>query len=63
MLDRQQKNHAVLVFRTDQGDYVLDNLSNRMLLWWKTGYYFLRMQDPDAPSHWVAVMAGGNFRG
>lgn len=63
VLDRQRNNHAVLVLRTERGDFVLDNLSNRMLPWTETRYSFLKMQNPAAPSHWVAVLEGGIFNG
>jgi len=56
VLDRQRFGHAVLVVRTDQGDMVLDNQTNRILPWAKTGYVFLRMQDPSAPQHWVSLI-------
>jgi len=59
VLDRKRQSHAVLVLRTDRGDYVLDNLTNRILHWKRTGYTFLRMQNPDAPHAWDAVFAGG----
>jgi predicted transglutaminase-like cysteine proteinase len=63
VLDRKRSPHAVLVLRTDAGDYVLDNLTNRILGWRDTGYTFLRMQNPDAPGRWSAVLAGGVLGG
>lgn len=59
VLDRARKPHAVLVLRTDAGDFVLDNLTDRILGWRETGYTFLRMQNPDAPGRWSAILAGG----
>lgn len=59
VLDRGRKSHAVLVLRSDDGDYVLDNLTNSILDWRNTRYTFLRMQNPDAPSSWVGVFRGG----
>lgn len=53
VLDKKNNVHAVLVLRTAMGDYVLDNLTSRVLPWNKTGYAFLRMQDPNQPSRWV----------
>jgi predicted transglutaminase-like cysteine proteinase len=50
VLDKKDKVHAVLVLRTEMGDYVLDNLTSRVLPWNTTGYAFLRMQDPNQPS-------------
>lgn len=61
VLDRQRAPHAVLVLRTGSGDYVLDNLTSRILPWQKTGYSFLRMQNPAAPRLWDAILAGGIF--
>ena len=59
VLDRNNAPHAVLVVRTTDGDYVLDNLTNRVKTWRETGYTFLKMQDPEAPHLWQAVLAGG----
>lgn len=57
VLDKRRQGHAVLIARTDAGDLVLDNLTNRIKHWHDTGYIFLRMQNPDAPSRWVNVKA------
>ncbi len=59
VLDRKRAPHAVLVLRTDDGDYVLDNLTSRIKPWQDTGYTFLRIQSPKAPGEWLAVLAGG----
>ena len=61
VLDRKRRAHAVLVLRTDDGDYVLDNLTNRIKTWDRTGYSFLRMQDPRTKSGWKLVLRGGIF--
>lgn len=63
VLDRRRNPHAILVLRTDAGDYVLDNLTNRILGWRETGYTFLRMQNPASPDQWSAVLAGGVLGG
>ncbi|MFA3915667.1 transglutaminase-like cysteine peptidase [Ruegeria hyattellae] len=55
VLDRKRNAHAVLVYRSAQGDMVLDNLTNRIRPWQATGYIFLRMQDPRRPHNWVGV--------
>ncbi|WP_375689622.1 transglutaminase-like cysteine peptidase [Pseudooceanicola sp. LIPI14-2-Ac024] len=55
VLDHRRRGHAVLVVRTEVGDMVLDNLTNRIKSWSDTGYIFLRMQDPRMPSKWVMV--------
>lgn len=56
-LDRQRRGHAVLIVRTDVGDLVLDNLTDRVKKWSDTGYIFLRMQNPAAPSRWINVVS------
>lgn len=61
VLDRRREHHAVLVLRTAEQDFVLDNLTDRVLPWHKTGYSFLRMQDPASPRRWTAIAAGGIF--
>jgi predicted transglutaminase-like cysteine proteinase len=58
VLDKKLNSHAVLVLRTDKGDMVLDNLTNRIMPWNKTGYTFLKLQNPKSLSRWDAVMAG-----
>ena len=63
VLDRDLNAHAVLVFRDEDGDLVLDNLTDRILPWAETGYSFLRMQDPASPDRWRAVLSGGIFGG
>lgn len=62
VLDRDRVAHAVLVMRTSQGDFILDNLRDEVLHWRATGYTFLRMQDPSDPSRWTAVIDGGILR-
>lgn len=59
VLDLRRDTHAVLVVRTDQGDLVLDNVTDRILTWRETGYVFLRVQNPANPAEWVASFRGG----
>ncbi|MDV7144275.1 transglutaminase-like cysteine peptidase [Tropicimonas sp. TH_r6] len=59
VLDTRGGPHAVLVFRTDLGDYVIDNLTDAVRPWDRTGYTFLRMQDPSTPSRWIHVNTKG----
>ena len=56
VLDKNRSGHAVLVVRTSDGDLILDNVTDRILPWAETGYLFLRMQDPQAPTRWVSVI-------
>ena len=55
VLDTRRNAHAVLVYRSESGDLVLDNLTNRIKPWASTRYLFLRMQDPKQPRRWVGV--------
>lgn len=57
VLDHKRQGHAVLILRADSGDYVLDNLTNRIKPWQSTRYIFLRMQNPNAPQKWVGLFA------
>ncbi len=57
VLDTKRSAHAVLIYRSSQGDVVLDNLTNRVKPWAATNYLFLRMQDPNQPKKWVGVYA------
>lgn len=59
VLDRDRASHAVLIVRTGAGDLVLDNVTDDILLWDQTGYAFLRVQDPDAPTRWRTSFSGG----
>jgi predicted transglutaminase-like cysteine proteinase len=40
--------HAVLVARTDGGDFVLDNLNSSVTPWRNTSYVWKKIQGPDA---------------
>ena len=47
--------HAVLTVRTDQGDYVLDNLDARILAWDDTDYQYLKRQSETDAGHWNTI--------
>ncbi|MBX9456087.1 MAG: transglutaminase-like cysteine peptidase [Rhizobium sp.] len=47
--------HAVLVVRTDRGDFVLDNMRNKVLLWSDTEYTYLKQQSPKHAAQWVKI--------
>jgi predicted transglutaminase-like cysteine proteinase len=49
------EGHAVLTVRTDKGDYVLDNLTDKVRLWDQTGYRFLKRQAIDNTGRWVSI--------
>ncbi|WP_425350280.1 transglutaminase-like cysteine peptidase [Phyllobacterium phragmitis] len=47
--------HAVLAMRTDRGDFVLDNLEPRVLVWNQTEYQFLKRQSTRNTGVWVSI--------
>ncbi len=49
------EHHLVLVARTSQGDYVLDNLAGHVRLWSETGYRWVKRQSTGNPKLWVEV--------
>jgi predicted transglutaminase-like cysteine proteinase len=55
VLDEKNEGHAVLTVATEQGDYVLDNRRNDIMLWAETGYTFLKRQSQKDPRAWVAL--------
>ncbi|CAN7253103.1 transglutaminase-like cysteine peptidase [Mesorhizobium amorphae] len=52
------EGHAVLTVRTDKGDYVLDNLTDKVRSWDETGYRFLKRQAIDNTGRWVSIRDG-----
>jgi len=51
----KDEGHAVLTVITDKGDYVLDNQNEHILLWWETGYRFVKRQSRSDPNVWVSL--------
>lgn len=47
--------HAVLLVNTTRGEYVLDNRSNRILLWWLAPYTWEQRQISGRAYHWAQV--------
>ncbi|MGO4711803.1 transglutaminase-like cysteine peptidase [Bradyrhizobium sp. 2TAF24] len=47
------EGHAVLTVKTDRGEYILDNLTDEVLLWSKTPYGYHKRQSQDDPNQWV----------
>ena len=58
VLTQRSAPHAVLVLRLNSGDYVLDNLRQRLLTWRRTGFTFLKMQDPSQLDRWNMILLG-----
>ncbi|MCZ8547892.1 transglutaminase-like cysteine peptidase [Mesorhizobium qingshengii] len=52
------EGHAVLTVRTDKGDYLLDNLTDKVRQWDETDYTFLKRQAIDNTGQWVSIREG-----
>lgn len=49
------EGHAVLTVRTNRGDFVLDNLTTKVMLWKDTPYTYLKRQSISHAGHWVSI--------
>ena len=58
VLQPNGEGHAVLTVRTDRGDFILDNMRNKVLLWSDTEYTFLKRQASDNSANWVKLEDG-----
>ncbi|QRM30170.1 transglutaminase-like cysteine peptidase [Microvirga sp. VF16] len=52
VIDELGAGHAVLMARTDRGDYILDNKRNAVLPWQQTGYRYVKREGTDS-ADWV----------
>jgi predicted transglutaminase-like cysteine proteinase len=55
--DQHNEGHAVLTVKTNHGEFVLDNQTDRVLPWNRTGYAFIKRQSQSDPNTWVALGA------
>ena len=44
VIDEENAGHAVLMIRTDRGDFILDNKRNAVLPWGQTGYTYIKRE-------------------
>lgn len=58
VLQPNGEGHAVLTVRTDHGDFILDNMRNKVMDWSETEYTYLKRQDSDNPARWVKIQDG-----
>jgi predicted transglutaminase-like cysteine proteinase len=58
VIDQHGEGHAVLTVTTDQGDFILDNLTDKLLRWDKTGYAYVKRQSREDENIWVAIKDG-----
>jgi len=54
VIDEKGEGHAVLTLITDRGDMVLDNKTNAIVPWHKTGYVFIKRESQDMTA-WVSL--------
>jgi len=54
VIDELGEGHAVLLVRTNQGDYVLDNKTSTVLPWDRTGYVYIK-RESQAGTGWVSL--------
>ncbi len=57
VVNENDEGHAVLTLVTDRGDLILDNRSDEVLPWGRTGYRFVKRESRDAAG-WVYVGPG-----
>lgn len=55
--DRHEAGHTILTVRTDEGDFILDNLTDEILPWDATGYRFVKRQSQEDPNVWLSILA------
>ncbi|MCL6708050.1 transglutaminase-like cysteine peptidase [Pseudomonas sp. R2.Fl] len=58
VLQPNGEGHAVLTVRTDHGDFILDNMRNKVLLWSDTEYTYLKRQSSTHAGRWVKLQDG-----
>jgi predicted transglutaminase-like cysteine proteinase len=56
--DGHDDGHAILMVRTDHGDFMLDNLNDELKGWRQTGYRFVKRQSQADPNVWVTLIDG-----
>jgi predicted transglutaminase-like cysteine proteinase len=54
VVDEKGEGHAVLMVRTDRGDFVLDNKVDTILPWHQTGYVYVKREGHDSTT-WVSL--------
>jgi predicted transglutaminase-like cysteine proteinase len=51
------EHHLILVVRTPEGDFVLDNMTATIRTWSTAPYRWVRMQWPENPKQWMTIRA------
>jgi predicted transglutaminase-like cysteine proteinase len=55
VFDEFGDGHAVLLARTNRGEFVLDNKTNDIRVWYETAYRYVKRQSVEDPNRWVAL--------
>jgi predicted transglutaminase-like cysteine proteinase len=55
VMDEKNEGHAVLTARTAHGDFILDNKTDEVKLWSKTGYRFVMRQSYLNARIWMSL--------
>jgi predicted transglutaminase-like cysteine proteinase len=53
--DERGDGHAVLTARTQQGDFILDNKTDEIRLWYQVPYRFVMRQSYLNPRVWLSL--------
>jgi predicted transglutaminase-like cysteine proteinase len=53
--EKDGEGHAVLTVKTDRGEFILDNLNEKILPWSETPYSYYKRQSQADPNVWVAL--------
>ena len=54
VVDEKGEGHAVLMLRTNRGDFILDNKTDTVLPWHQTGYVFVK-REGESQTGWVSL--------
>lgn len=54
VIDEEGAGHAVMMVRTNRGDFILDNKRNAILPWHKTGYTYIK-REGDEGTTWASL--------
>lgn len=55
VFDENMEGHAILIARTDRGDFVLDNKTPTVEPWYATPYRYVKRQSERDPMQWVSI--------
>jgi len=53
--DQQNEGHAILTVKTNHGEFILDNLTDEVKPWDRTGYKFVKRQSQSDQNVWVQI--------